>query len=103
MRLKASLGRRRDIPTDLLSEPNLERFAAVFRDRLRDANKKLGKRYVRQFVERVEVGDHEIRINGSKAALANALLETNKPGTEGVPGFVRGWWAHKDSNLGPAD
>lgn len=37
------------------------------------------------------------------ASLTKATLGSGQDGMPGVPSFVSGWWAHKDSNLGPAD
>jgi hypothetical protein len=35
--------------------------------------------------------------------LAEGVLDSGSDPAAGVPSFVSGWWAHKDSNLGPAD
>jgi len=55
--------------------------------------------YVRQFVDRVEVSEGEVRISGSKAALAGAIAAQEKGISEGVPSFVRKWWAVQGLNL----
>ncbi len=53
------------------------------------------------FVDRIEVDDTEVRIFGSKSALATAISEGEQSGTDKVPAFVREWWARQDSNLQP--
>jgi len=45
----------------------------------------------------------KIRITGSKHALLAGLVNPENVGKGVVPSFVRKWWAHQDSNLGPAD
>ena len=90
------------MPKQLLSQANLARFAAAARERLHALDGRLRKDYVRHFIERIEVGDGTITIRGAKAALAAGLL-TPAEDRGGVPSFVPEWWAHQDSNLGPAD
>ena len=65
----AALERRQDVPRHLLTEDNMARFAAAARERLRSEDPTLRKGYVRQFVDRIEVDDHEIRIIGPTANL----------------------------------
>ena len=60
----AALERRQDVPRHLLTEDNMARVAAAARERLRGEDPTLQKGYVRQFVDRIEVDDHEIRIIG---------------------------------------
>ncbi len=91
------------MPRHLLSKENLARFAAAASGRLRAEDGALRKAYVRHFIDRVEVDDREIRIKGPTAALAAGITGSGGSGAGGVPRFDREWWAHKDSNLGPAD
>ncbi|WP_368423620.1 recombinase family protein [Tistlia sp.] len=102
MRLIAAADRRRALPVSEITVKDCQRFADAVRSKLREPDGALRKAYVRQFVERVELDDEEIRISGPKAALAGALLHSGAPDRQ-VPSSVREWWAHKDSNLGPAD
>lgn len=60
---------------------------------LRDEDFAFRRAYVRQFVDRVEVSEGEVRISGSKAALAGAIAAHEKGSSDGVPSFVGEWWA----------
>ena len=99
----AALERRQDVPRHLLTEDNMARFAAAARERLRSEDPTLRKGYVRQFVDRIEVDDHEIRIIGPTANLLGGVLGSGRATASGVPSFGQGWWAQQDSNLRPAD
>lgn len=103
LRLIASLETHREVPRHLLTRENLARFAAAAGERLHAEDATLRKGYVRQFIDRVEVGDKEIRVMGPQAALADGLLGSHPAAGTGVPSFAREWWAHQDSSLGPAD
>jgi hypothetical protein len=92
LRLISTLDRRRQVPWRLLTRKNLERFTAAMFSRFHDEDNALRKEYIRQFVDRVEVDDDEVRIYGSKAALANAIANPDNQPTTEVPGFVQEWW-----------
>ena len=51
----------------------------------------LRKGYVRQFIDRVEVSDREIRIVGPQAVLADGVLAAGPSTSAGVPRFGREW------------
>ena len=89
---------RRDIPTNILTAENIGRFAAAARKQLKDKDGVFRKQILRQFIERIEVRDDKTLIGGPKQSLANVILESTKPGTGRVPGFVSNWWARRDSN-----
>jgi len=99
IRLKSQTARQSALPAKVLAKKNLERFARAVRASLRDEDPTFRRAYVRQFVDRVEVSEHEIRISGSKAALAGAIAAQEKGNSDGVPSFVREWWAIQGSNL----
>ncbi len=101
LRQVSGLNRRRNIPTNALTPANIDRFAIAARERLRNRDISFRKRYLRLFVERVEVRDNDIRISGPESALAKGISEMAKPGTDIVPSFVPEWWARQDSNLQP--
>jgi site-specific DNA recombinase len=103
LRMIAALEKHRDVPRHLLTKRNIERFAATARAQLRNENARLRKGYMRQLVSRIEVGDRQIRVSGPESMLAEGVLDSGSDPAAGVPSFVQGWWAHKDSNLGPAD
>ena len=92
----SSLGRKRDIPKNILSVKNTEAFAAAIQKQLSNSDGKFRKSYLQIFVDRVEVDDEEVRIFGPKNALVQGLLETKKPGTQEVPSFDTEWWARQD-------
>ena len=92
----SSLGRKRDIPKNILSVKNIEAFASVIQKQLSNPDGKFRKNYLRLFVDRVEVDDEEIRIFGPKSALVQGLMETKKPDTLGVPSFDTEWWTNPD-------
>jgi hypothetical protein len=102
-RRETALDHRREIAHDLLTPRNLARFSKAVRERLHNSDSAFRKSYMRQFVDRVEVDDEEVRIFGPEAALLQGLATGPSPSACPVPGFDTKWWAHKDSNLGPAD
>ncbi|MCC7428661.1 MAG: recombinase family protein [Alphaproteobacteria bacterium] len=100
LRLIAGLEQQRELPRKMLGKANLARFAAAARAQLRAEDATLRKGYVRQFLERIDVDDGEIRLRGSRAALASGLLPpAGNGGAATVPGFVPEWWARQGSNL----
>ncbi len=101
IRLKSQLARRSDLPIKALTKANQEKFIAALRSKLRAEDPTFRKAYMRLFVDKVAVSDSEIRISGPKSALVGAMA-SNQTGThDGVPSFVREWWARQDSNLQP--
>ena len=98
LRQISGLNRRRDIPKDLFSPVNLSRFSKAFRTKLDEPSAAYRKRYLHLFVDRIEVGDQEIRISGSKRALAGGIAKTTKPGDPMVPSFGMDWCPGGDSN-----
>ena len=96
---------RREIPTNILSHKNIAEFAKVAKAKLEDSDSQFRKKYIRLFVDKIEVNDDQITIKGPKSALANAISKSTKPDTPGgnveVPSFDMEWWARQDSNLQP--
>jgi len=101
IRVKSQNVRQSTLPTKVLAKNNLERFTSEVRANLRDTDPAFRRAYLRQFVDRVEVSKGEVRISGSKAALADAIAAQQKGPSDGVPGFVREWWSVQGSNLRP--
>jgi hypothetical protein len=62
---------------------------------LRHGDIQLRKSYLKLFVEVVEVGEREINIRGSKAALADAGAYIDQNDRNTVPFFMEGWRASK--------
>lgn len=89
------------LPAKALAKKNLERFTETMRAKLHNENPSFRRAYVRQFVDKVEVSDSEIRISGPRAALASAIAANEQGTPKGVPSFVREWWTVQGSNLWP--
>ena len=88
----------RDITTNILTLDNIGVFAAAPRRQLKDKNSDFRKQNLKQFIEGIGIQDDKIPIRGSKKSLAIAIVESTKPGTGRMPGFVSNWWARRDSN-----
>jgi site-specific DNA recombinase len=101
IRLKSQMAGQSALPAKVLAQNNLEKFTKAVKANLRDEDPAFRRAYVRQFVDRVEVSYDEVRISGSKAALAGAIASQEKGTSEGVPSFVRKWWAVQGLNLRP--
>ncbi len=56
------------------------------------------KAYIQAIVDQVQVGDREVRIIGSKAAIHQAMSGSKKF-WPGVRSFERKWRTRQDSNL----
>lgn len=75
----------------------IDRFAALMRDRLRSGEPALRQYYARSIVARVDVGNQEIRLTGSKKALEHAVARTDAQRGDwcppsngnGAPGRIR--------------
>lgn len=85
--------RHRDVPTNILTLKNIEKFSKIAHAKLQDADSAFRKRYVRLFVDRIDVNDDQIMIRGPKMALANAIAQSSKGDTKMVPSFDMEWWA----------
>jgi len=81
------------LPVKALAKANLGKFAKAMRAEMHGEDPALRKAYVGVFVDKVEVSDEEIRISGSKSALAAAIASQQSPKTSGVPSYVPEWWA----------
>jgi hypothetical protein len=92
LRMIAAMEKHREVPRHLLTKRNIERFATAARTRLRDDSASLRKRYMRQLVSRIEVGDRQIRISGPHSGLAEGVLDSGSDPAAGVPSFVQDWW-----------
>ena len=87
----------------LLTPQHLDRFATAVREAMRNRKSGFRRAYIRRFVERVEVDDSEIRIRGSRAALAQGLAARPGEVACGVPSFGQDWWRTQSiANPSPA-
>lgn len=83
LRLIAALEAERSIPRQVLSRENLTRFSAAARARLRADTPRAGRRFLRLFLERVDVADDVITLRGPKPRLMGALSGPPGPGETG--------------------
>ena len=75
----------------------IDKFGQMARIKLRSNDAALRRNYVHMFVDRVVVGEGNIKVTGSKSQIENALVA--KLGTtEVVPRFDRYWCRLGDSN-----
>ena len=81
----------------------IDQFAEILRNGLRKGDPALRQYYVRSLLDRVEVGDDEIRLSGSSKALEHAVGRINTSAKPEVPIIERKWCARQDSNLWPPD
>ena len=85
----ASLGRKRDIPTKILSIRNTKAFAAAIQKQLSNLDRAFRKNYLRLFVDRVEVDDTEVQIFDLKSALVQGLIKQKNRTLRKCPTLMR--------------
>ncbi|MBV5265010.1 recombinase family protein [Pinisolibacter aquiterrae] len=100
-------GREKE-PDARISPEALSRFADAARERLRSKDGSFRRHHLQMLVQRIEVGDDEIRIKGSKTKLLQTLVASGgvsggNSATNGVRSFVPNWLREQDSNLRPFD
>ncbi len=76
-----------------ITPDKVARLSCLIRDKLHDGPPELRQAYGRLLMEEVSVGDHEIRITGSKAALARAASGPFDKAASAVLSSVREWWS----------
>ena len=97
IRIQSQSRRRRELPEGLLKEANLKTFQNALTSQLRDPQSGMAKGYVRALVDRVTVGEQEIRIEGPKAALLEATADPDAFFSAEVPSSVQDWRRERDS------
>ena len=75
-----------------------KKFTNAVKERLHKGTPEFRRSYLRLFVERVEMDDHEIRIFGSNDVLLQAIKSGGDFFGATVPSFVREWRPLRDSN-----
>jgi len=75
-----------------ITPEKVARLSHLIRDKLHDGPPDLRQADGRLLMEEVAVGDHEIRISGSEAALARAACGPFDA-SPAVLSSVRGWWS----------
>lgn len=82
-----------------ITPEKITQLAILLKDKLRNGPPDLKQAYTRLVVNEVCVDDKEIRISGSKPALARVASQGLENTAPGVLSFVQEWRARKDSNL----
>ena len=100
-RLIALKDRERAVSGKMIDASQVRAFAAAVERKLRDPDWKFARAYLRLFMDRIEVDDRKIRIQGPKSALVAAIAHQAETGEPGVSSFVREWRPRQDSNLRP--
>ena len=72
-------------------------FGALMRERLTSGEVPFRKAYLGALIDRIEVGDRQVRIFGRKDVLEQAVLANGGPAS-GVRTFVRRWRSLRESN-----
>ena len=80
----------------------IERFAIAVREKIKLKGGGYRRDHLRALAQRVEIGDKQVRIIGSKSRLLKTLntVTDETPATIGVPGSVPKWRRDRDSNPG---
>ena len=81
-----------------ITPQKIAQFGTLLRDKLSAGPADLKRAYARLALSEVTVTDDEIRISGSKAALARAASAVPPGGAPAVLSFVREWRAQGESN-----
>ena len=96
----AVLDRQLDAGDRRITPSIITAFGDLLARKLHGRDAKVRREYVHLLVDRVEVGDREIRITGRNAALERAIVASQTPGAV-VPKAERKWRARLDSNQRP--
>ncbi len=73
-------------------------FSKAMREKLLGEDMAFRRAYIHLLVDNIEIDDREIRIRGSKSALAKGIGNPLPVGNPTVPSFVREWRSRRDSN-----
>ncbi len=98
IRLIALNERQLDQPIKPIAQSSLDAFSKAMRAQITGGSTAFRKAYLHQFIDRIDVGEDEIRISGSDLALMAAAQQKNTAEPV-VPTFAQGWCARQDSNL----
>ncbi len=96
----AVLERQLDAGDRRITPAIIARFGDLLRRKLDESDGRTRKEYIQLLVDRVEVGDREVRITGRNAMLERAIMASQTPGAP-VPKAERKWRARLDSNQRP--
>ena len=97
IRLISIKERETALPVRRLTNGQIKRFGEALSQMLQSGPIGFRKAYTQLLVDRVDVSRDEVRISGSKEALASAVL-AQKTLNGPVTGFVREWRTRQDEN-----
>ena len=97
----AGLKTKATVPAHVLQQKHIDAFTKLLRAKLLE-NGLFAKEYLRLLVHEIRVNKRDVKITGSYAALAQAVVG-NLGDSVGVPRFAPKWLPDQGSNLGPAD
>ena len=86
------------MPPIVIGEEKIAAFGVLMRERLTTGEIPFRKAYLSAIIDKVEVGEGQIRILGRKEVLQQACLGPNQGGEPGVRSFVRRWRSLRESN-----
>lgn len=89
-------------PQARITPERIAAFVTLMRKNVLAGETSFRRAWLRSIIDRVEVDDREIRINGRRSTLER-LVTQNAAIAGGVPSFVRKWRAREDSNSQPSD
>ena len=87
-------------PAARITEEKVAAFVALMRQNTLSGETAFRRAWLRAVIDRVEVGDSDIRIHGRKTVLER-LVMAGDAAPAGVPSFVRKWCRKRDSNPRP--
>lgn len=96
----AVLERQLDAGDRRITPAIIAKFSDLLRHKLHEPDGRTRKEYIHLLVDRVEVGDREVRITGRNAMLERAIMASQTPGAA-VPKAEQKWRTRQDSNLWP--
>jgi site-specific DNA recombinase len=85
-----------------ITPEKIQRVANILKDKLYNGSPDLRQAYARLLINDVTVSEQEIRISGSKTALARFVSGSQSLDAPEVLSFDRDWWAGRDSNPQPS-
>src|SRR3546814_15703469 len=97
----SDLIRRLESSEPLVTPGKIERLAFALRNQLHHGPPEFRQSYARLLLNEVSVTPQEIRISGSKAALAPAAAKGIEDSSPPVLSFVREWCTRRDSHATP--
>ncbi len=98
IRLIALNERQLDQPIKPIAQSSLDAFSKAMRAQITGGSTPFRKAYLRLFIDRIDVGEDEIRISGSDLALMAAAQQQKNTAEPVVPTFAQEWCGWRESN-----